>query len=340
MAMTAGVAGVAGGLAGLFGGSSMPSAPPQFIMPNMGQAANNAFAGIQGLAPYTSQAGSALSPTQQTFSNLYSNPYAGAMQTGANFASPFGQNAALTSYGTGSSWNTAGLGTQPVAGQLLNTAFDPQNALYNRTAQQVQDQTLAGLEATGMGTTPYGAGVLGQTMANFNIDWQNNLLNRETQGAGAAGGLLTQGANLSGLGTGLMNAAPGQYLQASAMPYSTFGQIGGDQNAAIQAMLGNTGTAQNVANVPVQDYLAYLQAGNSANSVANQNYLAQLTAQNNQFNQQLRLGGMIGLGMYGMGQGINGLSSGTGSFLGYNPNAYGGAGSFLGYSLSPSFNIG
>src|SRR5262249_6637602 len=43
-------------------------------------------------------------------------------------------------------------------------------------------------------------------MSNFNIDWQNNLLNRMTQGAQAVGGLATVGGNLM-QGAGALNTS-------------------------------------------------------------------------------------------------------------------------------------
>lgn len=72
------------------------------------------------------------------------------------------------------------------ANAVMNTAFDPQNALYNRTQQQLQDQVRVGQAARGITSSPYGAGLENQAMSNFDIDWQNAQLGRQTQGLGAA----------------------------------------------------------------------------------------------------------------------------------------------------------
>src|SRR5258708_36165262 len=115
------------------------------------------------------------------------------MQQGAGVASGLGQNAAMGAYGAGGQLMGAGQQLLPWGQQIMNTGFDPQQALYHRTQQQTQDQTRAGLEARGLDSSPYGAGVEGQTMANFNIDWQNQQLQRHAAAAGAARGLDPQG---------------------------------------------------------------------------------------------------------------------------------------------------
>jgi hypothetical protein len=81
---------------------------------------------------------------------------------------------------------------------IMQQAFDPQQALYNRTVQQTQEQTRAGLEARGLDMSPYGAGVEGSALSNFNIDWQNNQLQRMLQGASGVGGLAGQIGQLTG----------------------------------------------------------------------------------------------------------------------------------------------
>lgn len=108
------------------------------------------------------------------------------------------------------------------AGQVLNTGFDPQNALYNRTAQQLQDQTRVGEAQRGIAMSTYGAGLENQAMSNFNIDWQNNQLGRQTQALGAFGqasnaatGASTGGANVGQTGVGQLNAQGQLPYQAS-----------------------------------------------------------------------------------------------------------------------------
>src|SRR5258708_10034458 len=210
MGFTSGLIGAGGALAGLFGGGGASSVPlpPTFNMPNMGGAANSAYGGIGNLGQYTSMASSAMPYAQNTFQNLYNNPYAGGMQQGAGVASGLGQNAAMGAYGAGGQLMGAGQQLLPWGQQIMNTGFDPQQALYHRTQQQTQDQTRAGLEARGLDSSPYGAGVEGQTMANFNIDWQNQQLQRQAAAAGAAGGLYGQAGQGINTGAGIQNQAP------------------------------------------------------------------------------------------------------------------------------------
>jgi hypothetical protein len=324
MGIVAGLVSGAGALAGMFGsgGASDVQLPPQFNMPNMGPAANNAFGGIQGLGQYTDLATSTMPYAQNTFQGLYNNPYAGQAQQGANVGAGLGENAALGAYGTGGMLQSAGLGTIPYASSIMQTGFDPQNALYARTQQQVQDQTRAGLEARGVDSTPYGAGIEGQQMSNFNIDWQNALLGRETAAAGAAGTLLNQGAGVANLGTGIQNQAPGQYATAAAMPYATATGIGQGQNQAITSLLGQGSGAQGLAQQPIGDWLSYLQTGNQAGGVANQQAGLALQQQQQGFNQQQIYGKQLGSALYGLGGSGNPFANLFGGGGGGNPNAY------------------
>jgi hypothetical protein len=120
-----------------------------------------------------------------------------------NFVLPFGQ--AIGKVGTGlTDWfgqlkeedMIAMAQLNPMINKMLKQAFDPQQELYNRTLQQVTDQTRSGEAARGIAMTPYGAAAEGNTISNFNIDWQNNQLKRELEGLGIAGS--TYGQLISG----------------------------------------------------------------------------------------------------------------------------------------------
>lgn len=93
--------------------------------------------------------------------------------------------------------------------QMLGEGFDPQGDVYGRAAHNLQDQTRVGLSSRGLDMTPYGAGVEGSTMGNFNLDWENNKLGRMNtalggagQGLGAMGQGITQGQQLAGSAPG------------------------------------------------------------------------------------------------------------------------------------------
>lgn len=132
---------------------------------------------------------------------------------------------------------------------------DPQNELYNRTQNQVEQQTRAAQAARGIQTTPYGASVEAGNMSNFNIDWQNQQLQRLLSGLGgqinaygaggqqmAAGEQLSQGApqNMATYASMLqqlgMNTTGPEQWQAGA--YSNlFGTGAGAQQGAYQQQL-------------------------------------------------------------------------------------------------------
>lgn len=283
------------GIAGLFGAGAQ--APSQFDIPNMGASANNAYSGIGSLGNYNTYAPN-IGQVQGITSGLVNNPYSGQFQQGANAASQLGGVGALNAFNTGGN-------LQGASGAVLNTAFDPQNQLYNQQLALTQSQQNAANAQAGVGTTPYGAGLQDQNLQNFNIAWQNNQLGRETQGLQAAGqgyqtgaGLQTQGAN--------------QYLQSQQMPYNTYGQIGSGQIGALNT-LGQFG--QSAAQLPQQqigDYLSYLGVGNQANSVANQQ--AQVASQlQNQYMSQ------IGAGLSGLGGAYGGFGGGYGG-LSFSPS--------------------
>jgi hypothetical protein len=315
---------------------------------------------------------------QQAAQQIWNNPYqSGPVQGGqaaadifSNQMMPFGQSAASRLGNIGTSLYSAipsvsSLFSNPAYGraaqtgaalspqyaaavpQVMAQAFDPQQALYNRTLQQVMDQTGAGLAATGTGSSPYGASVLGNTASNFNIDWQNQLLNRMGQGAQTAEGLGASALSslldpvkaraagaalaasaLQGLGSGaagaygsgaaqlgnLISAAPGAY----GAPYSAYNAV---QNANLGAMQNEIGLGNSIYQLPQQslaDLMQYMGLGQAASSLA-----SSIGAQN--FGQGMQTA--AGLGQLGA-LGLNAFGGGGGGLLG--------AGSILG-SQGPLF---
>jgi hypothetical protein len=132
---------------------------------------------------------------------------------------------------------------------LIQQSFDPQQALYNRTVQQTQEQTRAGLEARGLDMSPYGAGVESSALSNFNIDWQNSQLQRELAGAQGVGGLasgiggLAGQMNQIGQTVGQLGTAGGNLLTgAGAMNTSAAGlqDFGASELKASSEMMGDT----------------------------------------------------------------------------------------------------
>jgi hypothetical protein len=290
---------------------SLP-APSSFQLPNVGNAAGEFYSRTGALENQFNPLYAGLTgPAQQTATNLYNNPYAGLFQQGAGTASNLGMAGALGQYGLGQNLSQQGMNLFQPANAVLGTAFDPQQALYNRTLQQLQDQQRVSQAARGVNMTPYGAGLENQALNNFNIDWQNAQLARQTQGLGAAGQAYGQGANVANMGAQLVSQAPGQYLAAAALPYGIYGQIGQDQLAALSGAGSIYNTALQGMNTPLQNYLSYLNAGNQANQVANQAGANQINQAKLVGQQQQTLGNQFGqaLQQFGTGWGNAGLPS-------------------------------
>jgi hypothetical protein len=313
---------LASGLAGLFGHSGA-QAPPQWQMPGMSQAAGSALGGIGNLGQYNTY-GQLLPQAMQTGQSLINNPYAGNYMTGGMNASQLGQLQALGQYGQGQNLINLGGNVLPgYAATVMGTGFDPQQQLYNQQYAQNVAQTQAQLAQTGTAMSPYGAGVAAGSNQNFDIAWQNAQLNRQLAALQGAGGALQTGGGLVGQGSQMQAAAPGQYLQASQMPYSVFGQIGGDQLNTLNA-LGQFG--QSGSQIPQQqitDWLNYVGTGNQANQIANQNALTSAAIQNMYM-------GQIGSGMSGLGNAFGNLfgnkNTGNIPLLGSSPLGTGGIG--------------
>jgi len=280
------------GLGGLFGNSGA-QAPPQFQMPGLGEASGGALGGIGNLNSYNLYQPNIPQATGIT-QNLVNNPYAGGYLGGSVTAGGLGQLQALGQYGQGQNLINTGQSLTPYAGSVLQTGFDPQQQLYQRTLATTLGQQQAANALSGVGTTPYGAGLTDANLQNFNIDWQNAQLNRQIQALQGAGGALQTGGGLIGQGVNMQAAAPAQYLTASSYPYSAYQQIGGNQLGAL-TNLGQFGMgASQLPQQQIADYLNYIQAGNQANQVANQNATLQAQIQN-------MYQGQIGQGLAGFG---------------------------------------
>lgn len=320
---------------GLFGGSDgnaapqaptlppLPTAPtPQtWQAPGMTGAANDALGGISGLPQYNTY-GQSMPQWQQAFTNTFSNPYAQQYQNNANTAAQTGWGTGMAQVGGGNALMGAGASMLPYAQQMLQMGFDPQNAIHDRTQQQLTDSTRAGLNARGIAMTPYGAGVENKSLSDFNIDWQNNLLNRANTGAQGAGYLTNSAGNAINLGQNVGTLGVQQLQNSAALPYSVANTIGNNQFGALNQFGAAGNNASSIPQAQIQQLLAYLGMGNQANTGANSAingiygnqisgingqisglngiYGNQITAQNNQFNQGQTLGRNLGASMQGL----------------------------------------
>lgn len=269
--------------AGLFGLSQGTPASnvPTYNYKSMGGADAGAISGTGALGGYNIGA-NLLPQYQQTASSMLygNNPYAQGYQAGTG---PIG--AATT--GAGAQLTGASSGLLGDVGSLINMGFDPQGALYNYTQNLNQQQNLAALSQSGLGTTPYGQGVNAMANNQFNMNWENNQLGRATQAAGAAGGLVGAAGGGMNTGTGLMAAG-------NAMPYNANATINSNALAALggAGQFGNT--VSQIPQTQIQDYLAYLSGGTSQQG-------ANTSTANSTFAQNQILGSQIGNSLSGLG---------------------------------------
>lgn len=304
------------GIGSLFGKSKSQSVPlpPAYNVPNMTPAANSAY-GIAGqinnMSPQAFQTGQA----------MFNNPYATDFQAGAGMAAPMGINAAMGQYAGGMNMAGQGMDLMQYIPQIMNTAFDPQHGLYDRTFQQSIEQQRAGQAARGILTSPYGAGLENDAIRNFNLDWQDRSLGRMATGSTAAGGLLNDaGRNIIG-GTTLASQAPQNFLTAAGMPYTTYQGIGTDK---LNALLNSSAVPQQA----FEDFMSYITGGNSSNSVANQRAGLALQQAGSTFSENQTLGKGLGAAFSGLSNPtnwnwLNGMyGSGYGTGLSTGPSLY------------------
>jgi hypothetical protein len=234
---TANLPGILGGGAalgelglGVANAASGPTTQSGYTLQNLGPSDIGLFGGgpsgysgttglVQSLGEQPSTMGN-VGPINQndlaSYDALVSNPFIASYLGGANTGASYAANSLVpqlqggantltgisqTAAGAAPSYLTANQGLANLLGgagaSVLNTAFDPQSALYNRTQQQVTDQANAVNSQYGLGSSAAGAGVANQASENFNIDWQNQQLARQTQGLGAVGQAFGTAGNLT-----------------------------------------------------------------------------------------------------------------------------------------------
>ena len=116
--------------------------------------------------------------------------------------------------------------------QIMDLALDPQQEIFNREQQRLQQQTRAGLEQRGLNLSGVGAGIEADVMSDFALDWQNQLLDRGIAGAGAYGQLGGQAQRIAESGfrqAGELGASAFQYQQptstGSTFTYQHLGSV-------------------------------------------------------------------------------------------------------------------
>jgi len=196
---------------------------------------NQGTAQIDAYTPFAMQAADTAAGIGMTTADMASGAVPGLFNLGAltSGMAPGMYSSGMGLVGQGQDAINAGMsqmpGMQDYASQALAQGFDPQNALFNRNAQQMRDFMGATAATSGLSGSAAGAGLENQGMENFLLDWQNTQLAREQSGAGTAGsiyqtiaGLPSAGESLynlglSGIGTGANLASTGANLDSTGL---------------------------------------------------------------------------------------------------------------------------
>jgi hypothetical protein len=250
---------------------------------------NQAYAGANPLFQQSLQQQQAINydPYLQAY-NQAGNYYGQGANVAGQQAGAYGQQAALSGQQQQNLYNAGN--------QVYQTAFDPQNALFNQTQQQLTEQVNAGQAMRGLGNSAVGGQEYNQAMQNFDISWQNQQLARQAQGAGAmaqasqAGGAQGQltGANLAAQ-AGAYGTAGGYEQQQGQVPLSAQqyaaqqpGVVGQQYAQQMAGLQGLNATNMNQAQ-------AYMGMGQAASMNAYNQYAGQqaVNAQNTAAASQL-----------------------------------------------------
>lgn len=252
----------------------------------------SAQAGAGGVGSAMTGAGTDALSQAANLSNLYggvsstalNNPFNAQQLGGAQQAGGMLTSAGQGAYGQGGAIGSTAMQGLPAASQVLNTAFDPQNALYARTLNQTQNQLGTYLANSGLTSSGAGAQIMSDALNNFNIDWQNNQLGRQTQGLQAFNsGVGGVGQNATS-GYGLQTAGAGGVQTGTGLPATTFNQQTGQQLGVLGQLGSGLGQSQQLTNTG----LSNLAGGNQ---YASNTYASLLNPQLQALQQQ---GTMLG----------------------------------------------
>jgi hypothetical protein len=118
-----------------------------------------------------------------------------------------------------------GVNLSNMGSNVLNTAFDPQSALFNQLQNQVTQQTQAANAAAGLGGSAYGASNTANTLGNFDINWQNQQLQRQLAGLQGAGSAYSTAQSLLPATAQAFGNASGVAQQDIGAPVLQAGQV-------------------------------------------------------------------------------------------------------------------
>lgn len=293
------------------GGSGGSGPTNAFNGPNTGLANSGWASGFGGLENVSQGAYNAASPlynqslSQQQGINY--DPYLGSQQ---NVGQQYGNlsNIALNQMGN---YQQAGQQMQGAGSQILNRAFDLNMAQYNQTANNLTGQVNAQQAARGLGNSPVGAQELGNTLGNFNTQWNTQQLQNEATGIQSA----NMANNAAGQDYSAMLAAgqagAGYQQQAGQIPLNAQQYVAGQPAANASAYTQEMGGLGSLYGNVTGQALPYITGGQGA-----QQYNTGYNTQQNAANMNLLTQGA---------QGLYNQSNTPGSWMNniFNSNSYG-----------------
>lgn len=304
------------------GGSTGGYSGGSYLPPNLGQAAGNEMGLIPQLGNYNLY-GQNMGQAENLAQQGVNSPYYGQALGGAQQAAQGGVQQGYNAYGAANQLYGQ-MGQIPgLENQLVGSAFDPQNQLYQYLQAQNMNQTNADLAARGLNMSGAGAGIANQSNQLFNQNWQNNLLQRQLMGVQGVGALNQSSGQLGAIGSTLGTQGTNLINQASAMPYQT--QLNALQNQ--MGLLNSAGQFGQQASLPIQqqitDYNTYQGLGSPGAQLGQQNQINQAYQGIGQaLAPAIGYGGQLGgAALFNWASGLNapGNSDYFGSGSGYSP---------------------
>lgn len=293
----------------------------QGLQSQAGAMANQFNTGQQGLTAQQN----ALSGQVTNASNAYLNSgNQGQYQSAMNALQPAYYGQGNMDMGVaGSLYGQMGQ-AQAYGNQIMQTAFDPQQALYGQQYQLQSQQTAANQASRGLTMSPVGAELSNQADQNFNINWQNQQLARQTAGLAAYD---TNNQSIDALGQGAVLAGQQgltNYTTGAGIPYNTAQTIYNNNQAAY----GNQQTALTA------EQAAYLQQQQTAQQGFSNQAQALTGSQQALMNQQNNLSASNAFFQQNASNLMNYYNGSAPASMGGNSgsvaNGYAGLGNYLG----------
>lgn len=246
---------------------------PQAYTPTGSAQADSSFQNLtSGVQPYASALpGQVVPQLTTTTQNVLNNPYTAGYTGGAQASGAYQTNVAAPQQQAASS-QLYGLGDMAAsyAPQLLQQAFDPQRDIYNQGYAKNLDSTNAILAMNGVAGSPYAAGVTGQSVRDYNNNYNQQQLSRELSGLQGLGSIAGTAGGADAAGSSLGADAANSLYAGGQQPYSAYGQVQQDDYTALMNLISGTSGAVAPSENLASTMASYLGIGQGAAQV-NQN---------------------------------------------------------------------